>query len=67
MVRYGKRLQQQIFMDNRLFASERVPVFKLRSCPGPLIWGGWAEMRILAGSAVTQSHYGKQSGGHSKN
>lgn len=38
---YGKRLQQQIFLDNGHFSSRRVPVFDFWLCSGLWFHGGW--------------------------
>lgn len=50
---YGEELQHWIFLDNRPFASERDPVFRLWSCPSPAVPMGRGET-LARGAAVGQ-------------
>lgn len=47
MVRYGKRLQHQILLDNGPFTSESVPAFRVWSCPSPL--APWQKESLVLG------------------
>lgn len=38
---YFNRYQSYVSVDNGPFASERVPVFEFRLCPGPSVPWGW--------------------------